>query len=189
VRSAAAGTLDDAAGGDLVSDASVTPYTRQLADRDPAVRSTGPQILARLGDDRPELRQRVVVTLCAFLRIPVPFDLRADGRTAEQATVLRQREEAQRILAERLRPGRAHWQDMNLFLCGATLVDLDLSGCEAGYAEFIGAQFHGTTRFDGSRFDRAAFTLDGPYGRATFHGDVVFGTDPPADVVLHGAAT
>jgi uncharacterized protein YjbI with pentapeptide repeats len=182
-------TVRSAAGGDLVPDASVTPYTRQLADRDAAVRSAGLRILARLGDDRPELRQRVVVTLCAFLRAPVPFDLRADGHTAEEATVLGQREEAQRILAERLRPGPAHWSDMNLFLSGATLVDLDLSGCEAEYAEFIGAQFHGTTRFDGSRIDRAAFTLDGPYGRATFHGDVVFGADPPDNVVLHGAAT
>ena len=85
---------------------------------------------------------------------------------------------------------------LGLFLClptfvawsqDDTLVDLDLSGCEAGYVEFIGAQFHGTTRFDGSRFDRASFTLDGPCGRATFHGDVVFGGDPPDQVVLHGA--
>ncbi|MCW6005757.1 pentapeptide repeat-containing protein [Micromonospora sp. CPCC 205371] len=75
---------------------------------------------------------------------------------------------------------------MNVFLCGATLIDLDLSGCEAGYVEFVGAQFHGTTRFDGSRFDRTSFTLDGPSGRATFHGDVVFAADSPANVVVHG---
>lgn len=187
VRPVTAGASDDAEGGDLVPDASVTPYARQLADRDPAVRSAGLQILARLGDDRPELRQRVAVTLCAFLRVPVPFDLCAAGRTVEQATLLRLRQEAQQILAQRLRPGRGQWQGMDLWLCGATLVDLDLSGCEAGYAEFTGAQFHGTTRFDGSRFDQAVFTLDGPYGRATFHGDVVFGADPPDEVVFHGA--
>jgi uncharacterized protein YjbI with pentapeptide repeats len=176
-------------GGDLVPDASVAPYGRQLADPDPAVRSAGLRVLARLGDDRPESRQRVVATLCAFLRVPVPFELRADDRTAEQATLLRLRLDAQRILAERLRPGQAHWQNMDLWLCGATFLDLDLSGCQARYADFAGAQFHGTTRFDGSRFDRAAFTLDGPYGRATVHGDIVFGVEPPVDVVFRGAVT
>jgi len=187
VRAGTAGAPEGVEGGDLVPDASVLPYARQLADHDPAVRSAGLAILAQLGDDRPDLRQRVVDTLCAFLRIPVPFDLRADGHTAEQATLLRLRHEAQRTLAARLRPGGGQWPDMHLPLCGATLVDLDLSGCAAGYAEFIGAQFHGTTRFDGSRFERAAFTLDGASGRATFHGDVVFGADPPEDVVLRGA--
>jgi hypothetical protein len=52
--------------------------------------------------------------------------------------------------------------------------------------DVAGAQFHGTTRFDGSRFDRTVSTLDGPSGRATFHGDVVFAGEPPADVVVHG---
>jgi hypothetical protein len=76
---------------------------------------------------------------------------------------------------------------MNLWLCGATLVDLDLGGRQAGYADFVGAQYHGTTRFDGSRFDRAAFTLDGSWGRTTFHGDVAFGAEPPQEVLFHGA--
>ncbi|URN00714.1 pentapeptide repeat-containing protein [Actinomadura madurae] len=186
-RPVAAGARDGAA--DLVPDASVAPYTGQLADPDPEVRSAGLQILARLGDDRPEARQRVVATWCAFLRIPLPFDLRADGRTPEQDALLRLRREAQRTLAERLRPGPGQWKGMDLWLCGATFVDLDFSGCEADYADFAGAQFHGTTRFDGSGFDHAVFTLDGSSGRASFHGDVVFGTDPPGDVVLHGTAT
>jgi hypothetical protein len=121
-----------------------------------------------------------------MLREPVPFDLRAIVRTPAQAAALRTRLEAQHLLAERLRPGPGQWKDMDVFLSGATLVDLDLSGCEAGYVEFVGAQFHGTTRFDGSRFDRSSFTLDGPSGRATFHGDVVFAANPPAHVVVHG---
>ncbi|MDQ7905728.1 pentapeptide repeat-containing protein [Phytohabitans sp. ZYX-F-186] len=176
-----------AEGGDLVPDASVAPYARQLADPDPTVRSAGLQILAQLGDDRPDLRQRVVATLCAFLRVPVPFDLRAPERTADQAGWLRPRQEAQQLLASRLRPGPGQWKDVDLWLCGATLVDLDLRDCEAGYADFTGAQFHGTTRFDGSRFERAEFTLGGRSGWATFHGDVVFGGEPPEDVVFHGA--
>ncbi|MEV0130577.1 hypothetical protein AB0H83_19205 [Dactylosporangium sp. NPDC050688] len=32
-----------------------------------------------------------------------------------------------------------------------------------------------------------AFTLGGPSGRATFHGDVVFAGDPPPGVVCHGS--
>ncbi|WP_327003849.1 pentapeptide repeat-containing protein [Dactylosporangium sp. NBC_01737] len=156
--------------GGVVRDAAVLPYAGQLGD--PATRADGLRILARLGDDRPELRQRVVTTVCAFLRMPVPFDLRAGGRTPGQTTLLQLRLAAQELLATRLRPGPGQWQGMHLWLCGATLVDLDLSGCEGGYADFTGAQFHGTTRFDGSRFDRTAFTLDGPAGRATFHGPV-----------------
>jgi uncharacterized protein YjbI with pentapeptide repeats len=177
------------AGGDLVPDASVEPYARQLADPDPQTRSAGIGILSQLGDDQPELRERVIVALCGFLRGPILFDLRAAERTAEQETLLRLRKEAQEVLAERLRPGPAHWPGMNLWLCGATLVDLDLSGCEAGYAEFTAAQFHGTTRFDGSRFERAEFALDPHYGLATFHGDVVFGAEPPDGVICQGSVS
>lgn len=172
------------AGSAVVPDGAVAPYARQLAD--PGARAEGLRILDRLGDDRPELRQKIFVTLCALLREPVPFELRATARTPAQTALLQTRQQAQRVLAERLRPGPGQWKDLDVFLCGATLVDLDLSGCEAGYVDFTGAQFHGTTRFDGSRFDRTSFTLDGPSGRATFHGDVVFAADPPAHVVVHG---
>ncbi|MFD0687291.1 pentapeptide repeat-containing protein [Actinomadura fibrosa] len=189
VRPLTAAASDGSEGGDLVPDASVLPYARQLADRDPATVAAGLRILARLGDDHPDLRQRVAATLCAFLRTPIPFDLRADDRTPERTALLRLRLQAQRTLTERLRPGPGHWPKTDLWLCGATLVDLDLSGCEAGYADFTGTQFHGTTRFDGSRFEHASFTLGGPCGRAAFHGDVVFGTDPPDGVILHGTAT
>ncbi|GAA2629514.1 hypothetical protein GCM10010399_71730 [Dactylosporangium fulvum] len=172
--------------GGLVPDGSVAPYARQLADRDPDVQLAGLRILAGLDGD-PELRQRVVDTLCAYLRIPIPFDLTdGAGRTAGQAARLRLRQTAQRILADRLRPGPGHWPGMCLHLCGATLVDLDLSGCHGLFGEFTGAQFHGTTRFDGTAFDRLKFILGGPEGRATFHGDAVFDAAPPAGVVVHG---
>ncbi|MFI7026326.1 pentapeptide repeat-containing protein [Micromonospora sp. NPDC049900] len=176
-----------ATGGPLTPDASVTPYSRQLADADPVVRAAGLRILARLGDDRPELRQPIVAAFCAFLRVPVPFPVDAEARTAGQDALLRERRLAQRLLADRLRPGPGQWRGVHLWLCGATLVDLDLRGGEAEYVDFTGAQFHGTTRLDGSRFDHVSFTLDGPSGRAVFHGDVVFGTAPPDHVVLHGA--
>ncbi|NBE83141.1 pentapeptide repeat-containing protein [Micromonospora rubida] len=165
----------------LVVDGSVAPYSRQLADRDPDVRRAGLRALGELGDGRLELRQRVVDAVCAYLRVPLPFDVTGE-LTPAQAGEVRLRRDAQRLLAERLRPapgtaggaGDRHWPQTNLPLCGATLVDLDLSGCQAGYANFAGAQFHGATRFDASTFARIAFGLGGSEGRASFHGDVTF---------------
>jgi uncharacterized protein YjbI with pentapeptide repeats len=167
------------AGDDVVRDPSVPRFAGSVD------RSDGPRILDALGDDRPELRQRVLITLCGYLRVPVPFDLR-DGSSSP---VLAGRLELQRIIAARLRPGPAFWPDMNLWLCGATLIDLDFRGCQAGYVDFAGAQFHGTTRFDGSRIDRMSFSDDGPAGHATFHGDVVFGGTRPDHIVAHGTVT
>ena len=50
---------------------------------------------------------------------------------------------------------------MSLHLCGATLVDLDLSGVAVKYGDFCGAQFHGKTDFTGAAFEHADFSLSG----------------------------
>ncbi|WP_431908114.1 pentapeptide repeat-containing protein [Micromonospora carbonacea] len=187
-------------GAVLVPDGSVAPYDRQLADPDPDVRRAGLRILGELGDARPELCQRVVDAVCGYLRAPLPFPV-AGELTAVQAGEVELRRAAQRLLAARLRqgagapgepggsgrpderngpggpdePGGAvHWAGMSLSLSGATLVDLDLSGCAVDHADFTAAQFHGVTRFDGSTFQGAVFRLGGPEGRASFHGDVTF---------------
>lgn len=166
-------------GAQLVPDDSVRPYAGQLADADPDVRRAGLVVLVDLGDARPELRQRVVDTVCGYLRMPLPFDL-ADARTDGQAAELELRRTAQRLLAARLRPstdapgGPPHWPGTDLMLCGATLVDLDLGGCHVGHADFTGVQFHGVTGFAGSVFAGAAFRLGGGDGRASFHGPVSF---------------
>ncbi|KWV31256.1 hypothetical protein AWV63_18580 [Micromonospora rifamycinica] len=165
-------------GAQLVPDDAVRPYAGQLADADPDVRRAGLAVLADLGDARPELRQRVVDTICGYLRMPLPFDL-AGPRTDGQAVELELRRTAQRLLAARLRPstdavgGPPHWAGTDLMLCGATLVDLDLGGCHVGHADFTGAQFHGDTGFAGSVFTGATFRLGGD-GRASFHGPVSF---------------
>ncbi|MER7272590.1 pentapeptide repeat-containing protein [Micromonospora carbonacea] len=176
----------------LVPDGSVAPYARQLADPDPDVRRVGLRVLGELGDARPELRQRVVDAVCGYLRAPLPFPV-AGELTAAQAGEVELRRAAQRLLAARLRPGPGapdgpgglgepggsdsglvHWADMSLSLCGATLIDLDLSGCAVDHADFTAAQFHGVTRFDGATFQGAAFRLGGPEGRASFHGEATF---------------
>ncbi|MEW2378208.1 pentapeptide repeat-containing protein [Micromonospora sp. NPDC047812] len=165
----------------LAPDRSVAPYARQLADPDPEVRRAGLRALGELGDARLELRQRVIDTVCAYLRVPLAFDV-TGTLTPARAGEVQLRRDAQRLLAERLRPlpatpdgpGPRHWPDAHLSLCGATLLDLDLSGCRIGHADFTGAQFHGVTRFDDSTFDGAAFRLGGSEGRASFHGDASF---------------
>ncbi|GAA3747215.1 hypothetical protein GCM10022225_33740 [Plantactinospora mayteni] len=170
--------------GRLVPDDDIRPYARQLADPDPDTRRTGLRLLAELGDTRPELRERVTDALCAYLRTPLPFPVDGDLNPA-QAEELRLRREVQQVLAERLRPAaEPYWPETNLWLCGATLVDLDLHGGAGGYAEFVGAQFHGATSFAGCRFARATFDLGGGSGVATFHGPVDLagsrlGTRPP----------
>ncbi|GIG90046.1 pentapeptide repeat-containing protein [Plantactinospora endophytica] len=166
------GWVTESGSGRLVPDDDVRPYARQLGEPDPDVRRTGPVLLAELGDTRPELRERVVDALCAYLRTPLSF-LVGGELDAAQAEELRLRQEIQRVLAARLRPAAdPYWPETNLRLCGATLVDLDLSGGNAGYADFVGAQFHGTTSFAGCRFERAAFDLGAGSGVATFHGPV-----------------
>ncbi|WDZ82441.1 pentapeptide repeat-containing protein [Micromonospora cathayae] len=164
----------DDSGAPLTPDGSVAPYAGQLADPDPDVRAAGLRILGELGDTRSDLRQRVVDAVCGYLRRPLPFRL-AGPRTAGQEREVGLRRDAQRLLTDRLRPapdGPPHWAGTTLPLSGATLLDLDLSGCRVGYADFTGTQFHGTTRFDDSTFEGTVFRLGGPDGRASFHGDV-----------------
>lgn len=169
----------DGSNARLILDESVTPYHGQLADPDPAVRLTGLRVLGELGDAEPELRQRVVDTVCAYLRVPLAFDITADvfALTPTQFAEVRTRREAQRLLTDRTRPAadRPIWEDIHLRLSGATLIDFDASGCRLAHGDFTGTQFHGRTTFAGASFGDVSFSL--PYareGRASFHGPVDF---------------
>ncbi|GGV94713.1 hypothetical protein GCM10015535_60640 [Streptomyces gelaticus] len=159
----------------LATDAAVAPYAHQLAAAEASGRLAGLRILDALGDVRPELRAEIVTAACAYLRMPLPFPVGAADLDDEQRAELAVRQAAQNLLTTHLRPAEADrfWPDAELPLSGATLVDLDLSGCRLAYADFTGTQFHGVTRLDGGLFTRAAlFRLPDGSGFATFHGPV-----------------
>lgn len=170
---------EDGSHARLIPDESVAPYHGQLADPDPEVRLTGLRILGELGDAEPELRQRVVDTVCAYLRMPLAFDVTADvfALTPSQFSEVRTRRSAQRLLADRTRPSvnRPLWEDINLRLSGATLIDFDASGCRLAHGDFTGTQFHGNTTFAGASFGDVSFSLSyARDGRASFHGPADF---------------
>lgn len=140
----------------IVLDTSLTPYHLHLADPDPEVRLAGLQILGELGDAEPDLRERIADTVCAYLRTPLSFDVRIDlfDLVPGQFSELRARRAAQRLLTDRTRPGSGWplWEDIDLQLSGATLIDFDLGGCRLAGADFSGAQFYGTTSFAQTSF-------------------------------------
>jgi uncharacterized protein YjbI with pentapeptide repeats len=163
----------------LIPDESVAPYHGQLANPDPEVRLSGLRILGELGDAKPEFRQHVVDTVCAYLRVPLAFDITADvfALTPSQFADVRTRRHAQRLLADRTRPsaGRPIWEDMRLRLSGATLIDFDARACRLAHGDFTGTQFHGSTTFAGAAFGDVSFSLPGARdGRASFHGPADF---------------
>ncbi|MEV0197365.1 pentapeptide repeat-containing protein [Nonomuraea sp. NPDC050691] len=106
---------------------------------------------------------------------------------------------AQRILAAHLRytvspprsrwrPSRAqpnplHWPGIRLDLTGATLIDLDLSCCRIGDAQFDGATFHGVARFDETAFTSAAW-----FSKANFTGAAWFAKTTFATIVWFNKA-
>ncbi|MFF9573364.1 pentapeptide repeat-containing protein, partial [Streptomyces sp. NPDC014685] len=159
----------------LTTDTAVAPYAHQLAAVEASVRLTGLRLLDILGDARPGLRTEIITTLCAYLRTPLPLPVGAGDPDEGQRAELAVRQAAQNLLTTHLRPTdpERFWPDAKLPLSGATLVGLDLSGCWPAYADFTGAQFHGTTRLDHVLFTHGAlFRLPDGGGSATFHGPV-----------------
>jgi len=192
--------VGQAAPGDFSSAELYARAVDDLAGRS-ALRRTGAlHTLEMIGNAEPHHRPAIVDLVCAYLRTPYDATGPADERAVRAA--------AQRVLAARLRGDDTwredprHWRT-GLDLSGATLVDLDLSGCvitgpcRFGGATFLGpvrfprtvfvgaayfdgavftdhAWFEGTVFHDEARFDAAEFLGDAWFGQATFGGRAGF---------------
>ncbi|GAA3670204.1 pentapeptide repeat-containing protein [Lentzea roselyniae] len=164
-----------------------TKASEQLGSDKAPVRFAGIYALERLAQDNPEHRQTIVNLLCAYLRMPYPppgDENDADHR--ERVQELEVRRTAQHVLSSHLRPaaGVTFWgeaQEVNLN--GATLVDVDFSGCHFGEADFGEAVFVGTANFVGAAFTRLA-----SFNRVVFEGFAQF-VDVKFDAVFFVNAT
>ena len=152
-----------------------------LADPRPPMRVGALRTLEALGQEDPLQRQAIVDILCAYLRMPI----------GEEGPA---RATAQRILTAHLRPrGGAFWTQTSLDLTGATLLDLDLSGCHVDgglrleHATLLGqtkarglvvrgpASLYGASFADQAWFERSAFHGPVRFDVTDFHGDAWFG--------------
>jgi hypothetical protein len=158
------------------------------SDRAP-VRVGGLYGLELLAQDHPRSRAAAIELMCAYLRMPVTEAVIAGDDELQVRLV------AQRILITHLRPAdpARFWPETILDLRGATLVELDLSGCRIdGMALFDRAEFFGATRLRGTTFggdaafrtanfyshvwlERAVFRGQTLFDGAVFHGDAWFG--------------
>jgi uncharacterized protein YjbI with pentapeptide repeats len=149
-------------------------YTKaadQLGSDKAPVRLAGLYALERLAQDNPSQRQTIVNVLCAYLRMSYTLPGNPPADDADDKLLIAHREgsqerevrlAAQRILAQHLRPGdsdepvETFWADIDLDLTGATLIDLDLTGCHARTTTFTHAHFTGPALFNECRFTSAA---------------------------------
>jgi hypothetical protein len=180
----------------------------QLGNKKAPVRLGALHALSRLGQNNPGLRQTVMQVICAYLRMPYTApegESRTDrtGRPNQRAE-LQVRLAAQSILAEHLRdaadgmrndataPG-AFWPEIDIVdLSGASLVDLNLSGCRVRVIECNSVIFNGESLFRGMICDLAFFQNATFKGHADFRG-VTFVNDAwfshsafTADAWFHG---
>ena len=140
--------------------------------------STSPR---RLGTRRPP-RSRQASGVSPQPSAPGPAGAGAGAREELEVRLT-----AQRIVAQHLDPGPeptipvdTFWEEIDLDLTGATLVDWKLYGCRARNAAFGGALFIGDAVFTGARFagdvafDKARFTKAGGFAGVRFGGDASF---------------
>lgn len=157
-----------------------TKAVEQLGSDKAPVRLGGLYALERLAQDHSSQRQTIVNVLCAYLRMPYTLPGDPPGDDAEDDTALagyRERVQerevrlaAQRILATHLTdPADAFWTDIDLDLTEATLIDLNLIGCQVRTATFTRARFAGS-----AEFTRAYFTGHASFGSAQFASDCWF---------------
>ncbi|SDZ19241.1 Pentapeptide repeat-containing protein [Amycolatopsis xylanica] len=143
-----------------------TKAVEQLGSEKAPVRLGGLYALERLAQDNESQRQTIVNVLCAYLRMPYdPAD-----KNLENVQEQKVRLTAQNILTDHLsnytQPVAAtFWQDIDLNLVEATLVDFNLRSGRIRSGDFRNARFIKHTVFDG-----AAFTGDAQFTEAEFSG-------------------
>jgi hypothetical protein len=158
-----------------------TKAVEQLgADKAP-VRLGGLYALERVAQDHPLQRQTIVNVVCAYLRMPFTPP-NADGEITDEYCAQIQECEVritmQQVLTSHLRPGDGasdtFWDNIDLDLKGATLIDFVLAGCQVRTGRFREATFHGAAWFDCTTFTgdawfrRATFTSDGSFKGVKF---------------------
>jgi uncharacterized protein YjbI with pentapeptide repeats len=168
-----------------------TKASDQLGSETAPVRLAGIYALERLAQDNVSQRQTVVNVLCAYLRMPyeVPGSAPDDDASpqaraeyAKQVQELQVRLTAQRILADhaRLEPeggtgGQFFWDDLDLDLSDATLIDFSMADCRVRDIRFVRTMFFGASRFTGTTFTgNAWFGTTTTKGCATFKGSTDF---------------
>jgi hypothetical protein len=173
-----------------------TKAAEQLGSDKAPVRLAGLYALERLAQDNPAQRQTIVNVLCAYLRMPyrLPGLPPVDDTDETTSTVYWQRVQerevrltAQRLLTDHLKPGAPQspadtfWQNITLDLTGASLIDLDFSGCVVFEGAFVAATFTGEVDFGGATFTgevdfRGATFGPSRFAGATFTGPAYFAT-------------
>ncbi|MGI5503974.1 pentapeptide repeat-containing protein [Lentzea sp. CA-135723] len=165
-----------------------TKAADQLGSDKAPVRLAGMYALEDLAQGTPSQRQTIVNVLCAYLRMPY---LAPDTAVEQEENERRQQEKqvrltAQRILAAHLRPGdgstpaSTFWRGVDLDLTGATLLDVDFTGCHFGSVRFNEAEFSGSALFHEAEFNGRAwfsgvrFGRNATFERARFHRSVWF---------------
>ncbi|WNV83699.1 pentapeptide repeat-containing protein [Umezawaea sp. Da 62-37] len=148
----------------------------QLGSDKAPVRLGGLYALERLAQDNSHQRQTVVNVLCAYLRMPYTLPGDSDADNTDEQTRIRHDERvqerevrltAQRVLSAHLRPGDdsskpvgTFWEETDLDLAGATLVDFDLAHCKLRRVKFDRASFFGETSFNNVVFEGTALFDD-----------------------------
>ena len=99
---------------------------------------------------------------CAYLRTPYtePAEQPAEGTAHERLTEYQERVQerevrnaAQRLLEAHLHPrSDVFWEEIDIDLSGATLINFNLDACRLGAATFVGARFPIVARFRGTQF-------------------------------------
>ncbi|MFI9811467.1 pentapeptide repeat-containing protein [Saccharothrix variisporea] len=165
----------------------------QLGSDKAPIRHGGLYALERLAQDHPDnpaLRQTVVNVLCAYLR--APFDLPGDppdadadrGARDEHRERVQEREvrlTAQRILTAHLdygndaeHPVTTFWEDIDLDLTAAVLIDWSLSGCTLRNATFNRTTFIGDAFFIGVMATGEAWFSEATFTKFAYFDEVGF---------------